>query len=147
MFIPLAAAMASPAGAAGTGLQRCEELGVGLTSLSVGERSGVRTFYQGMVTLLALDTEEPAAAPAGIAVIMPDVPVENEPPATACWATIGYGGVDVDGARASYDPASGLTLTVATTVYDGEHDRSVAGPPIRLRIDANRGTIVELEAR
>jgi hypothetical protein len=130
----------------GGGLASCEDAGVGLTSLAVGEHEGVRTFYQGQVVLLALNTEEPAAAPAGIAVLMPDPPVGNEPPSTGCWAIIGYGRVDVDRARARYDPASGLTLTIPTMVYDADHDRDVAAPPIRLRINATRGTIVDQNA-
>ena len=148
-MMALAAALAWPAmasGQAGGGLRTCDDAGVDLTSLAVDERSGVRTFYQGMVTLLALDTEEPAAAPAGIAIVMPAEPVENEPPFMACWALTGFAGVNVEGAQSRYDPAEGLTLTIPTSTYDPEGDRTVPGRPIRLRIDAGRGTIVDLDA-
>ena len=149
-IMALAAVLAWPAvahGQVGGGLRTCDDAGVDLTSLAVDERSGVRTFYQGSVTLLALNTEEPAAAPAGIAIVMPAEPVENEPLFLTCWAITGYAGVNVEGAQARYDPAEGLTLTIPTLIYDPERDRDDPAAPIRLRINASRGTIVDLNQR
>ena len=125
----------------------CDEAGLGIWSVSVDERRGVRSFYRGAVTLLELDMVEPAGAPAGVAIVMPAVPIENEPVGPTCWAVVGYSSVDVAAARASYDPRQGLTLSIPTYVYDGESDRAVAGAPIRLRINPTRGTIVNLDAR
>ena len=150
VFLLLALALAWPIAARaqpGGGLRSCDEAGADLISLDADEHGrGIRTFYDGRVTLYAFNTEEPAAAPAGIAVVTPDPPLDNEPTSSSCWAISGYSSVDVDRARARYDPASGLKLTIPTRIYDAEHDRDIAAPPIRLRINATRGTIANLDA-
>ena len=138
-----ALAIAQPSGLVG-----CEENDIGLWSVAVGtDLSGVRSFYAGQVTLLALDTVEPACCAAGVAIVMPDAPHGDEPVGPRCWALTGYGEVDLRAARSRYDPRSGLTLTIPTSRYDAATGRAVAGEPIRLRINAARGTIVDLGAR
>ena len=147
LFIALAAALASPAAAAGSGLRPCDDVGVGLWAVVPGANNrGIRSFYDGQVTLFELDTIEPAAAPAGVAVVIPDVPDVEGIPTPQCWAVINFSSVDVAAARARYDPRQGLTLTIPTWRYDEESSRSVPAEPIRLRIDAGRGTIVEVGA-
>ncbi len=126
----------------------CDEAGVGLESVAVGaDLSGVRNFYRGNVTLFALDTIEPACCSAGIAIVMPAEPHGNEPVGFACWAIKGLAAVDLGAARSSYDPRRGLTLTIPTRGYDPETGATIPGEPIRLRIDAARGTIVDLSRR
>lgn len=143
VFAWSAAASAQPSELVG-----CEENDIGLWSVAVGtDLSGVRSFYDGQVTLLELDTVEPACCASGVAIVMPDEPHGEEPVGPRCWAVTGYGGVDLRAARARYDPRSGLTLTIPTLTYDPATGRSVAGAPIRLRINAARGTIVDLAAQ
>ena len=146
------AACACPAAAiaqsVSTGLMRCDDAGVGLWSVWVGaDLSGVRTYYEGSVTLLALDTIEPGCCPAGVAIVMPGEPQENDPVGPACWAIRGFAAVDLRAARSSYDPRQGLTLSIPTRDYDPDTGGTVPGAPIRLRIDAGRGTIVDLSRR
>jgi hypothetical protein len=115
------AALAWPAAAPAqtSELHRCDEAYVGLQDVAVGaDLSGVRTFYQGNVTLFALDTVEPACCPAGVAIVMPAEPRGNEPVGFTCWAIKGLAAVDLRAARSSYDPRRGLTLTIPTRGYD-----------------------------
>jgi hypothetical protein len=148
ILIALAAA-AWPASAPAQGpwraLDRCDALDVRLDSVSVGaDLSGVRTFYDGQVTLLLVDQSEPACCSYGIAIIMPAEPRADEPGGMRCWAKWGFAGIDLRGARSTYDPRQGLTLAIPTLDYDPETGASGRGEPIRLRIDAGRGTIVDL---
>jgi hypothetical protein len=140
-----AVALAAPA-AAGSGLQSCDDLGVGLWSVVAGaDKGGVRTYYDGRVTLLEVDTVEPGAVPAGVAFVIPDRPDVEGISSPQCWAIINYASVDVRRAQAQYDAATGLTLTIPARDYDGE--RAVPAAPIRVRINAGQGTIVDLNAR
>src|SRR5688572_4427394 len=89
----------------------CSEVSAGLTQLALGANNeGVRSFYEGRVTLLELDYVEPACCSWGVAVLMPDGNGESEPAGTACWAIWGYSGVDVQAATSLYNPVEGLTL-------------------------------------
>ena len=145
------AALAFPAMAAAQPAQRaltpCDEASAGLAQLAPGAgNEGVRSFYEGRVTLLRLDYVEPACCAWGVAVLMPDGDGETEPAGTACWATWGYAGVDLQATTSRYDPAEGLTLTIPTRAYDHDTGGTRAGEPIRLRINASGGTIVDLGA-
>jgi len=129
------AAAAQPRGALD-----CEEAGVGLWSIAPGEDgSGLRSFYNGQVTVIAVDTIEPAAAPSGIAIVMPGEEREDEPPSPACWAFVGYDRIDLAAARAEYDPAEGLMLTLPTWRWDEQRQESEPSAPLRIRIDVRRG--------
>jgi hypothetical protein len=144
------AALAWPAAATAQpqrALMPCTDASAGLTQLALGEtHDGVRSFYEGRVTLLRLDYVEPACCSWGVAVLMPDGDGETEPAGTACWATWGYAGVDLQGATSHYDPAEGLTLTIPTRAYDHDTGGTLPGAPIRLRISLSAGTIVDLGA-
>ena len=142
----LAIAAASPAAGSGSGLRQCDDLGVGLWAVVAGaDRSGIRTYYDGQVTVFQVDTIEPAAAPSGVAFVIPDRPDAEGNPTPQCSAIINFSSVDVSAAQARYDARTGLTLTIPTQDFDGE--RSVPGTPIRVRINAGQGTIVDLNAR
>jgi hypothetical protein len=144
MFAAIAPALAwaTAAVAQPRGALDCEDAGVGLWSIAPGEDgSGLRSFYDGQVTVVAVDTIEPAAAPAGIAIVMPAAERDDEPPSMACWAFIGFDRVDVRAARAEYDPAEGLRLTLPTWRWDEERQQSVPSPPLRIRIDLGRGRV------
>ncbi len=143
------AALAFPAGAVAQDgfrtLVPCEQLELGLESVAVGEDlSGVRTFYQGQVTLFLIDRVEPACCAYGVAVVMPAPPSEGSLEGMRCWAIFGYAGVDLRGARASYQPREGLTVSIPIRDYVPETGGTSPGAPVRLRIDAGRGTIVDL---
>ena len=133
---------ATAAGAQPRGPVTCEEAGAGLWSIAPGENgSGVRTFYDGQVTVIALDLIEPAAAPGGVAIVMPGVERDDEPPSPACWAFTGFDRVEVAAATAEYDPANGLTLSLPTWRFDEARQQSLPSPPLRVRIDVGRGRV------
>ena len=128
-------------------LAPCDQASAGLAQLALGaDNEGVRSYYEGRVTLLRLDYVEPACCAWGVAVLMPDGDGEAEPAGTACWAIWGYAGVDLQAAQSRYDPADGLTLIIPTREYDHDTGGTLPGAPIRLRIDAGAGTIVDLGA-
>ena len=120
----------------------CEEAGAGLWSIAPGEDgSGLRSFYNGQVTVVALNLIEPAAAPGGVAIVMPGVERDDEPTSPACWAFTGFDWVEVGAATAEYDPAQGLLLTLPISRWDEERQRSVPAAPLRIRIDLRRGQV------
>ena len=127
-------------------LTSCDRIELGLESVAVGaDLSGVRSYYQGRVTLFAIDRVEPACCAFGVAIVMPDEPSAEAPEGMRCWAKWGFAGVDLRRAQARYDRGRGLTLTIPTREYDPETGGTSPGAPIRLRIDAGRGTIVDLD--
>lgn len=129
---------ASPAAAE---LRDCEEAGLGLTSLAPGARNeNIRHFYEGQVTMLLLDQEEPAAASMSVAFVFPSAGVD-EPVYFQCMAATGYSGLDVAGADSRYDPARGLTLTIPAWRFDPETSDSQPVDPVVVTIDLGRGAI------
>lgn len=100
---------------------------------------GIRTFYNGAIRVIRIDTEEPAAASAGLVILMPEAQGWEGIPGTVCRVLWGFGSVDVDHIRSSYDPERGLTLTVPTSMMDssgiGQNPRD-----IRILINAARAT-------
>lgn len=142
----LLAALALPmaAQAQSTGFEDCENAWPAqLQNLAIGENGeGIRTFYDGAVTLMQIDTIEPAAASGGVIVMMwtgSDLGDLER----LCWVTAGHGGVDVEATAARYDPAEGLTLAVPTRTYSPDDGRLTEGA-IRFRLDAGAGTLTPL---
>ncbi|MGJ8536601.1 MAG: hypothetical protein ACSHW2_05570 [Parasphingopyxis sp.] len=127
-----------------TGFEDCEDAWPAqLQNLVIGENGeGIRTFYDSAVTLLQIDTIEPAAASGGIVVMM-WTGSELSDLDRLCWVTSGHGGVDVDATTSSYDPAEGLTLSVPTRRYSQE-DGSLIEGAIRFRLNADTGTLTPL---
>ncbi len=142
LALPTAASAQMP-----TGIVPCQDHWAGsIGALSLGENfENVRRFYNGRVTLMQLDTEEPAAASFGYAIQMPSGDGSNEPAFLQCFLNWGFTYVDVAAAQSSYDPARGLTLTIPTRSYDVEQGGSAPGEPIRLLINIAEGTITELD--
>ena len=141
------AILAWPALAAGQErrLVDCDAIELGPESIVAGaDLSGVRTYYQGRVTLYLLDRVEPACCSWGVAIVMPAAPSDGEPESLTCWAVSGYAGVDLRRATSRYDPRQGLLLSIPTRDYDHDTGGTRPGAPLRLRIDAGRGTIEQL---
>jgi len=139
----LLAALSLPAAAQAqpTGFAPCE--GSELYQLQIGEDGeGIRTFYEGSVTLLRIDTIEPAAASGGVVVMMwtgSDLSDIDR----SCWVNTGHGLIDIDATESSYNPAEGLTLSIPTSRYDDIGELAVAS--IRFRLDVNAGTLTPLD--
>ncbi|WP_299323007.1 hypothetical protein [Parasphingopyxis sp.] len=127
-----------------TGFEDCEDAWPAqLQNLAIGENGeGIRTFYNGAVTLLQIDTIEPAAGSGGIIVMM-WTGSELSDIERHCWVTAGHGGIDVDATESSYDPAEGLTLSVPTRSYSQE-DGSLIEGTLRFRLNVAAGTLTPL---
>lgn len=139
----LFAALSLPAAvqAQSSGFSPCD--GRELEQLYIGEDGeGVRTFYDGSVVLLRIDTIEPAAASGGMVVMM-WTGSELSDINRSCWVNTGHGLVDVDATESSYDPAEGLTLSVPTSRHSPE-DGSLLEGAIRFRLNADAGTLTPL---
>ncbi|MBC2776741.1 hypothetical protein [Parasphingopyxis marina] len=105
---------------------------------------GIRTFYNGAVRVLRIDSEEPAAASAGFVIMMPDGDGTDGPPGTICRVVWGLASADVDNIRSHYEAARGLILTVPTSLpdFDGDGQRP---RDMRILINAQRGTMQLLD--
>ncbi|MDJ0643438.1 MAG: hypothetical protein QNJ15_11515 [Erythrobacter sp.] len=121
-------------------LKSCEQANVGLRDLAINSRgSGARSFYEGNVLLLEIDQVEPAAASAGLVVLMLDP--ESTMGDRHCYAFTGFNGLDLDRARSSYSASTGLRVSIATSRYDHDTGTSKPGRPLVLRINASAGTV------
>lgn len=121
-------------------LKSCEDANVGLRDLAISARGkGIRSFYEGNVLLLQVDQVEPAAASAGLVVLMFDP--ESTMGDRNCYAATGFTGLNLDSARSSYDPATGVKVRIATMQYDHETGGSRPGRPLILQINAATGTV------
>lgn len=140
----LLAALSLPAAAQAqpSGFAPCD--GDELTLLQIGEDGeGIRSFYDGSVTLLRIDTIEPAAASGGLVVMMwtgSDLSDIDR----LCWVNTGHGLVDIDATQSSYDPAEGLTLTIPTARIDQSSGQRIDGA-IRFRLNVGAGTLTPLD--
>ena len=82
---------------------------------------GIRTFAEGAIRMFYLDTGgEPACCSSHLMVVLPS----PEDPGDICTLisnerNFGYGGLDLAGAVASYDAATGLSVDVPVRVFDG----------------------------
>ncbi|UWQ17392.1 hypothetical protein [Jannaschia sp. M317] len=95
-----------------------------------------RTFANGAIRLVALDTEEPAAAAYHILVTFPDPEMRFlDCRLISAGEGLGYGGLFLSRANASYDPARGLTVTVPAV--DGLGDARV----ITFTVNRATGTV------
>lgn len=133
---------ALPAPALAVELRDCDQAEIGIASVSPGPgNANIRQFYEGSVTMLLLDQEEPACCAFGVAFLLPSGDGRDEPVFVQCRAVIGYAGLDVAGARAAYDPARGLTLTIPAREYIPDTGGSRETAPLVVTIDAGVGTI------
>ena len=102
-----------------------------------------RTFANGKIRIIALDTAEPACCSFHLAIIAPDP--ENELGLRQCVALndgsewTGFQFVDVKGTQSSYDPGRGLLLSVPVERYiDGTRSSKFV---VDVRINQATGAI------
>ena len=102
-----------------------------------------RTFANGKIRIIALDTAEPACCSFHLAIIAPDP--ENELGLRQCVALndgsewTGFQFVDVKGTKSSYDPGRGLLLSVPVERYiDGTRSSKFV---VDVRINQATGAI------
>jgi len=93
-----------------------------------------RTFANGDVRLVLLDTYEPAMVPFQIAVISPP---HDELGWPQCMVIGAFNEIDFAALAAAYDPAVGLIFSVPVKIYDGMTDST---PNARLGFSLNQST-------
>lgn len=136
VVLALITMVAMPAKAADLAL--CYDIGLGPENVVVSDTGAThRNFYEGQVMFLLIDTIEPAAAAYGVAVIYPDP--ENGMP--VCQAAVGYSGIDLMAATSTYDPSTGLTVTMPTKSYDHETGSSVPGDALVIKVNLATGLL------
>ncbi len=121
-------------------LKSCKAANVGLRDLAINAQgSGVRSFYEGAALVLQVDQIEPAAASAGIVVLLIDP--QSELGDRNCYAATGFNGLNLDNAKSSYAPSTGVTLRIPAMNYDAETGTSKPGRALVLTINAATGTV------
>lgn len=99
----------------------CEGHAADAQNLMMPPEESVRQFANGDVRLYWLDTVEPACCSSHLMVIQP---APGEPfeqcRLVSMGAGMGFGGFDLRGAKAFYDPAEGLTVQIPTGIWEGD---------------------------
>lgn len=121
-------------------LSACKDTNIGLRDLAISAQgNGVRSFYEGAVLVLMVDTIEPAAAAAGVVVLLIDP--QSELGDRNCFAATGFSGLDLDAAKSSYSPATGVILSIPAMTYDQDVGFSKPGKPLILTMNAATGLV------
>src|ERR1700761_589573 len=100
----LFAALAISSFANASELGKCQDLGVDLSTLVQPVGQNERTYANNTIAVYNIDTEEPAAASAGLAIVFPDPKSET---ASLCFALINYEQIDINESTSSYDASKG----------------------------------------
>lgn len=82
--------------------------------------ANTRTFANGAIRLVVLDTIEPAAAAFHLVILHPPWDILGGRMCTQASDGLGFDGTDMGPAVASYDPARGLTVSLSVSTYDPE---------------------------
>lgn len=123
------------------GLPSCDTANVSLHDLAISARGdGVRSFYEGAALVVAIDQVEPAAASAGLVILLLDP--QSEMGDRNCFAITNFNGLDLDNATSRYSPGTGVTLRIPASDYDAETGTSKPGRPLVLTINAATGTVI-----
>ncbi|EEW24857.1 conserved hypothetical protein [Rhodobacter ferrooxidans] len=98
-----------------------------------------RAFAKGEIRLAAVDAIEPGAGSMHLLVLSPPY---DELGARQCklvtyTESLGYSGIDLAAAKASYDPAQGLTVVMPVQLYD---DATAGFAPYVLSVSINQAT-------
>lgn len=125
--------------AAAVEVENCEEAGIGIGSLVTPVSQHSRSFYNNRVQVYRVDHLEPACCSAGVAIVLPDV--QSEIGDNKCVVVKNLSGVDVMGARSSYDRVKGLLLTFPTSTYDPDRGHRPGGKPLNLRINLQDSSV------
>lgn len=138
--------LATSAQAQSQGFVPCDEhWASNFYALSVGENGeGIRSFYDGGVLLLHINTDEPAFFPEGVILLMADGDGSDGPPGRLCFVDWGYTTMDVDASHATYDPARGLTLTIPAQ-NTSPADYEVRDASVRVLINLAQGTVTPID--
>jgi hypothetical protein len=114
-------------------VKSCDDANVGVSELVTPAAKFSRTFKDDKISVYEVDTVEPACCSGGIAIVIPDV--DNELGGNKCLAVVGVASVQLDEAD------KGVLLTIPTKQFNEGSD-SVPGPPLKLRVNLEKGSVV-----
>ncbi len=105
--------------------------------------ANTRTFANGNVRLVVMDSIEPAAGAFHLVILHPPRDELGSPMCSMVSAEdgLGFGGMDIGPATASYDPARGLTVALPISVYDPEAARFYADKILTVTINQASGLV------
>jgi hypothetical protein len=119
-------------------VEECHDM-VGISSLMVtAEGDGIRSFYNNRVQVMLVDLIEPAASATGLVVLLPD-PVSHLGE-RLCKLVARFYNLDVDATESSYDPKTGLQLSVPVIDLDIDGN-GIPGRPLLLTVNVATGTV------
>jgi hypothetical protein len=120
-------------------VRSCADVGVGIETLVTPVAKNVQSFYNNRVQIYNIDTIEPAAVSAGIAIVLPDN--GDLLGSLKCLAILNFGAIDIKAARASYNPANGLSLSIPTRSPNFATGNSKPGPVLSLLINLQQASV------
>ena len=135
--LPLAYLLAQSANA--FEVKTCEDANVGVAELVTPAAKFSRTFMDDKISVYEVDTVEPVCCSGGVAIVIPDV--DDELGANKCLAVVGVASVQLDEAVATDESDKGVLLTIPTKQFNEGSD-SVPGPPMKLRVNLEKGSVV-----
>ena len=106
--------------------------------------ANTRIFANGDIRLVVLDTIEPAAGAFHLAILHPPRDELGSPMCSQVSASegIGFGGMDIGPATASYDPARGLTVALPVSVYDPDAAEFYTVKRLLVTINQSSGAVM-----
>jgi len=132
----LAATCGMPWFAAAQTIGPCDGHAVHASNVMMPPEVAIRSFANGAIRVIGLDTVEPVCCWAHLMVEYPQV-YEGYPGCVLISGAggLGFAGLDMAALTASYDPGSGLMLSVPAGFYEPETGRSRMSP---LRVTINQ---------
>jgi hypothetical protein len=135
LLTALASLAAMPA--FGKELASCTDLHVGVEDVRWSDPGWRRSFENGKVEFILVDRGEPVATSFGLAIVIPGPEIGS-----LCFATLGYTGIDLAGAKAAYNPRAGLVVTLPTSVYDDNSKTGgKPGAPLVVTVNLKDSTV------
>lgn len=118
---------------------RCDDFRSSAQAIAEPWEANTRLFANGEVRLAILDTIEPAAGAFHLLILSPpyDEVGGRQCAVVSAADTMGFGGLDLTGMQAGYDPARGLTFAVPATRWVPDSDDFV---PAILSVTLNQST-------
>ena len=142
-FLTCSLALALGAQAAGAvTVSACSGI-AGVQNIAEPWEANTRTFANGDIRLVVLDTIEPAAAAFHLLILHPPRAELGIPMCSVVSSGEGqgFGGMDIGPATASYDPARGLTVSLPVSLYDPEAADFYADKVLSVTINQSTGQL------
>ena len=138
----IGALLLAPLPAAAVSVTGCTDM-ANVWAVAEPWEANTRVFANGEIRFVVLDTVEPAAAAFHLVILHPPRDELGIPMCSMVSATdgLGFGGMDIGAATASYDPARGLKVALPISVYDPEAASFYADRVLSVTINQASGRV------